>query len=134
MAVHKILRTYRFIDKDPVKDEMQTALQDEGLFSKKGLRQVAILSNLSFSTIDALFFGETRRPQNATVMGIMSSIGYKRTWSKDRKLNLEEELEFARAWNKKEAARLERERAKEPPSKRKRARKTKTKAKGGKAA
>lgn len=121
MAVHKILRTYRFMDKDPVKDELQTLLQDEGLMSKKGLRQVATLSNLSFSTLDNLFFGDTRKPQNATVMAIATSVGYERKWVKGRKLNIEEELEFARAWNKKEQARLERERAKEPrkPKKRK---------------
>jgi hypothetical protein len=119
--IRKTLRTYRFMDKDPVKDELQTILQDEGLFGKgKKLGQVATLANLSPQTLDNLFFGDTRRPQNATVMAIITAVGYQRKFVKERKLNVEAELEFARAWNKKEEARLAKARATEPKKRRKR--------------
>lgn len=116
------------MDKDPVKDELQTILQDEGLFGRgKKLNQVATLANLSPATLDNLFFGDTRRPQNATVMGIITAIGYKRSFVKDRKLNLEEELSFARAWNKKENERLAKARGTAPRKKRKAAKAFKAK-------
>jgi hypothetical protein len=107
MAVTKILRTYQFRDKDPVVDELRTLVQDEGLYSKKNLRTVATLSNLAPATLEALFFGATRRPQNATVMAIATSLGYERAWRKGRRLNVEKELEVARAWNKQERKRQE---------------------------
>jgi len=103
MATHKMLRTYRFIDKDPVIDELRTIVQDEGLY--KRLRIVAELSNLSPSTLSALFHGATRKPQNATVMAIATCLGYERTWRKARKLNADEELVLAKAWNKREKER-----------------------------
>lgn len=106
MARVKVLRTYRFIDKDPVKDKLQTMLQDEGLFGKKNMSRVAALASLSPSTLDNLFFGDTRKPQHATVMAIVTACGYEMEFKRARKLNFEEELVFARQWNKKQAARL----------------------------
>lgn len=102
------------MDKDPVKDELQTMLQDEGLFSKKNMRKLADLASLSPSTLHNLFFGDTRKPQNATVMALVTAVGYERKFVKARKLNFEEELVLARAWNKKQAELLaaEPERAK----------------------
>jgi hypothetical protein len=106
MARVKVLRTYRFIDKDPVKDKLQTMLQDEGLFNKNKLGRVATLASLAKSTVDNLFFGDTRKPQHATVMAIVTACGYEMEFKKARKLNFEEELVFARAWNKKQEKRL----------------------------
>jgi hypothetical protein len=119
MTIYKrTLRTYRFIDKDPIKDKLQTALQDAGLFSKKGLRQAAVLANLSYATLDNLFFGDTRRPQNATVDGLLSAIGYERVIRRVRTIkDLDAELAEARAWNKKEDARVAKLNAR-PPRKR----------------
>jgi hypothetical protein len=112
-----LLRTYRFTDKDPIAGELQTLLEDEGLF--KNLKAVSELSGLHISTLKNLFHGSTKRPQNATAMAIATSIGYKRgPWMKARDLNVEQELEFARKWNQKERERREKERA---PRKRKRA-------------
>ena len=105
MAIRKVLRTYRFIDKDPVIDEVRTIVQDEGLYQR--LRNVAELAGLAPATIDNMFHGETRRPQNATVMAIVTSLGYARKFVRDQKLNLEEELSVARAWNRKEKKRLD---------------------------
>lgn len=106
MARVKVLRTYRFIDKDPVKDKLQTMLQDEGLFNKNKLGRVATLASLAKSTVDNLFFGDTRKPQHATVMAIVTACGYEMEFKKARKLNFDEELVFARAWNKKQEKRL----------------------------
>lgn len=111
-----LLRTYRFVDKDPVCDELRTLVHDAGL-SKK-LKIVAELANLHPSTIKNLFHGATKRPQNATVMAIGTSLGYKRDWVRDRDLNVEEELVFARQWNKREKAKQE---ANRPVRKKKRA-------------
>jgi transcriptional regulator with XRE-family HTH domain len=112
-----LLRTYRFTDKDPVTGELQTLLEDEGLF--KNLKTVAELSGLHPSTVKNIFHGGTKRPQNATVMAIATSIGYKRgPWMKSRDLNVEQELEFARKWNQRERERRAKLR---PPKKRKRA-------------
>ena len=100
MAYTRILRPYNFVDKDPVIDEMRTVVKDEGLIKRLGI--VADLSSLSRTTIDNWFNGDTKRPQHASVMAVMLSLGYQQTWSKDRKINLEKELEFARAWLKRE--------------------------------
>jgi hypothetical protein len=81
------------------------------------MSKVAALASLAPTTLHNLFFGGTRRPQNATVMAIVTAVGYERKFVKARKLNFDEELVFARAWNKKQAQRLAGERAK--PKKRK---------------
>jgi DNA-binding phage protein len=119
MARVKVLRTYRFLDKDPVKDKLQTLLQDEGLYGKKNMSKVAALASLSPTTLDNLFFGPTRKPQHATVMAIATACGYEMEFKKARKLNFDEELVFARAWNKKQAERLSAEKVKAPRKRRK---------------
>lgn len=70
----KILRTYRFTDKDPVIDACATILKDEGL--KVG--RAAIISGLAASTLDGWFKKDTRRPQNASISAFTSSLGYVR--------------------------------------------------------
>jgi hypothetical protein len=97
-----VLRTYRFTDKDLVVDELHTILEDEGLFTR--LNHVAELASLHPQTLQNLFHGPTRRPQNATVMAIITSVGYERKFVRARKLNIDEELVLARAWNKREKA------------------------------
>jgi hypothetical protein len=108
MAVTRILRPYNFVDKDPVIDEVRTVITDEGLFKKLGT--VADLSSLSRTTLDNWFHGDTKRPQYASVMAVMLSLGYDRKWIKSREINLDKELEFARAWLKRE--RVKRQRSK----------------------
>jgi hypothetical protein len=95
-----LLRTYRFIEKDPVVDELRTLVNDVGL-SKK-LTIVATLANLHPSTVKNLFHGDTKRPQNATAMAIATCVGYTRKWVKEHELNVDKELEVARQWNKRE--------------------------------
>lgn len=119
-VIRRTLRTYRFLDKDPVKDELQTMLQDVGLMERLGI--VATLANVSHQTLTNLFHGDTKRPQNATVMGIVTAVGYERRFVRARKLNVEKELEVAREFNRKEAKRVERANARAGSGKKRRPR------------
>jgi hypothetical protein len=92
------------MDKDPICDELRTIVQDEGMGNRG--THLAELASLAPGTIHNLFHGDTRRPQHATVMAIITCLGYKRQIIKDRKLNIDEELVFARAWNKREKEKL----------------------------
>lgn len=99
MAVLRLHRTYRFRDKDPVIDEIRTLIRDEGLI--KRLNIVSQLSGVATSTVDGWLFGDTISPQNRTLMAVTTSLGYKRTWSKDgRKWDLDKELRKAAAWDR----------------------------------
>jgi transcriptional regulator with XRE-family HTH domain len=106
---YPVLRTYRFMDKDPVCDEVRTLIQDEGLYEALG--KVAILAGIARQTVDKLLNGETKRPQNRTIMAITTGLGYERSWTKKRKFKLEDELEIARAYNVKERKRVAAKRA-----------------------
>jgi hypothetical protein len=90
------------VDKNPIIDVIRTVIQDEGLIDK--LQIVADLSTLSYSTIDGWLNGDVRDPRHSSTMAVMLALGYKQSWSKERKINLEKELEFARAWLKRERA------------------------------
>lgn len=95
----KVLRTYRFKDKDPVCGEMMTLVDEAGLRGKKNVGKVATLAALSHGCVDALLYGETRKPQNATIMAIATSLGYERRWQRTtNKWELEAELKKARAF------------------------------------
>lgn len=103
MADVRIYRTYRFIDKDPVIDEVRTIVQDEGLM--KSLKIVSQLSGLTITTLTNWFSGGVRRPQNASVMAVITALGYERKFVKARKLDVDKELEFAVAWLRREKLR-----------------------------
>lgn len=100
MAYVRVLRTYRYVDKNPVIDKMRTIVQDEGLM--KRLKIAADLAGLAKSTLDGWFHGDIRDPRHSSIMGLVTSLGYEQEFTKARKLNVEKELEFARAWNKRE--------------------------------
>jgi hypothetical protein len=115
MADLKVLRTYRYIDKNPVIDVMRTALQDVGIgVEKKKLRIAAEITGISHSCLEALFHGITRNPQHRTVAGLMTGIGYKEEWKPVREIDIEKEREVARAW----LAKQEKEAAAKPKKKR----------------
>lgn len=116
-VIRRMLRSYRFIDKDPIKDKMQTMLQDIGMFGDLGT--VAILANVSKQTVNNLFHGDTRRPQNATVEGIIRACGYERVLRQVKQLDVEKELKEALAFNRTEAKRIARANAKAGMGKRK---------------
>lgn len=140
MSVYRrMIRTYRFMDKDPIKDKLQTALQDAGLFSRSSLKKLAIIANISYATLDNLFFGDTKRPQNATVEGILGAAGLERViravkGSHVREGNIDVIVEEARAWNKKERARVDRLNAKKARKRRPRKGRPHLRVVGGKAA
>jgi hypothetical protein len=102
MAIARTYRTYRFIDKDPVIDEVRTIVQDEGLMKRLGM--AANLAGLSKVTLDNWFNGHTKRPQNASIMALVSSLGYERKFTRTQRLDFEEELKKAIAWKKKQDA------------------------------
>lgn len=117
MADLKVYRTYRFIDKDPVIDEIRTLVQDEGLMKK--LEIVHQLSGVATATLDNWFNGETKSPQNRTICAVTSALGYKRSWQKERAIDLEKELKIAKSWaEKQDRARQEAERRVKRPTKR----------------
>ena len=66
-------KTYLFKDKDPVIDLLRTII-----FKEKSMtvQEVKELSGVSSSTLTKWFYGETRRPQHATVKAVAIAIGY----------------------------------------------------------
>jgi hypothetical protein len=102
MAEMRVLRTYRYVDKNPVIDKMRTVLQDEGLFKK--LPIVHELSGISTSCLHALFHGATRNPQHRTVAGVMTSLGYEETFQKIKDIDIERERKAAADWLEKQDA------------------------------
>lgn len=106
-VIRRALRCYRFMDKDPIKDEMQTALADVGFKSKKDMEKLAVLANSSKQTVLNLFWGDTKRPQNATVEGLLRAAGLERQIVQVRKIkDLDAELAEAREYNRKEEKRV----------------------------
>lgn len=77
----RIYGSYSFVDKDPICYEVRDAIEREAL----PVKDVAALSGVGASTIYNIMFGQTKRPQNATIEAIMRSLGYKRTWTRDGK-------------------------------------------------
>lgn len=74
--------TYRFMpeDKDPAIGELQTILQNLGMFNKAGFTTIQDRSNVKVATLNAWFFGKTRRPQSATLEAVGRAAGQKRVW------------------------------------------------------
>jgi transcriptional regulator with XRE-family HTH domain len=71
---------YRFIDRDPVLEEITRAITDSG----RSLAWVAERSGVSRSTIYRWENGRTRRPQNLTVEFVLKVLGYERIVRKMR--------------------------------------------------
>lgn len=116
----KQYRTYRFVNKDPVCDEIATLVDDAGLRGRQNTGKVATLATLAKATVDALLYGETRQPRNSTVMAIATSLGYERTWKRTtNKFELEEELKKAREFIRAQAKLKEKAAKRSKPKKRK---------------
>jgi transcriptional regulator with XRE-family HTH domain len=95
-GVLRMYRTYNMIDKDPAIDRIRTIVQDEGLFTN--LSAVSDISSVSASTLNNWFHGETKRPQNATIQAVLSSLGYKTEYIKDHDIDIEKERKSGKAW------------------------------------
>ena len=85
MAGFVVYKSYSFVNKDPVIDEMRTLFQKEGMFTAKGFTAVHEAGAPTPSTFNKWFKGDTRRPQNAAIMATASALGYDRAWVKRRK-------------------------------------------------
>jgi hypothetical protein len=86
MRTIKLYKTYSFRNKDPIIDELRTALQMEakatGISDKKMERKACELSGLSFSTPAGWFRKTTRRPQFATLNAFARAIDHDLTLRK----------------------------------------------------
>jgi len=70
----KTYSAYKFTDKDPVIYQLQQMRADTPL------TQIMRDGGPSASCMSAWFFGETRRPQNATIEAAGRAMGYERKW------------------------------------------------------
>jgi hypothetical protein len=65
-------RTYNFVDKDPVIDAMRTAI----IYKRITHNELSVKSGVSLNTIRNWFYGETRKPQFATIQAVAKAMGY----------------------------------------------------------
>lgn len=66
-----LYKSYNFVDKDPVIDKMR------GAVNGYKYSEISEKSGVSVTTLHNWFKGNTRRPQYATVVAVMRSLGYK---------------------------------------------------------
>jgi hypothetical protein len=66
-------KSYSFIDKDPIIDEIRTVYENSGA----NYRWVHEHSNVSTATLNNWFSGKTKRPQAATANAVLRALGYK---------------------------------------------------------
>lgn len=82
-------RGYRFVDRDPVLDEITRMITDSGLDVGEIIDRVLDASSgsvhLSYATISNWLSRKTRRPQNFTVTWVATALGYQRQFVKVRK-------------------------------------------------
>ena len=68
----KTYNSYLFRDKDPVIDEVRTAIANSG----ENWSQIERTSGVTRTTLRNWFSGPTKRPQHATVRAVLRAIGY----------------------------------------------------------
>lgn len=73
MAGSFTYKSYNFIGKDPIIDEIRTIVQDHGA-SYKDIHEH---SGVSTTTLSSWFTGPTRKPQSATINAVLRSMGWK---------------------------------------------------------
>jgi hypothetical protein len=66
-------KSYNFVDKDPIIDEIRTVYQDSGV----NYKWIEENSGVTTQTISAWFSGKTRKPQAATINAVLRSMGFK---------------------------------------------------------
>ena len=66
-------KSYNFTDKDPIIDYIRTIIND----SKMSLKRISDESGVSDNTIRMWLYGETKRPQAASINAVLMAIGYK---------------------------------------------------------
>jgi transcriptional regulator with XRE-family HTH domain len=83
-----LYRSYNFVDKDPIIDELRNIQKREGL----SYNEIKWLSGVSTTTLYNWFEGSTKRPQNASIEAFARSLGYRRKFEKTSEINYEREL------------------------------------------
>lgn len=73
MAKGFIYKSYNFVDKDPIIDEIRGVVQTSGATYKHIEEQSGVCS----ATLHNWFDGKTRKPQAATINAVLRSLGYK---------------------------------------------------------
>ena len=66
----KVYQSYNFVDKDPIIDEVRTAIQDSGVSYK----YIEDKSGVTDQTLRNWFDGRTRRPQACTVRAVLNCL------------------------------------------------------------
>lgn len=66
-------KSYSFVSKDPIIDEIRTVYQESGA----NYAWVHEHSGVSTTTLSHWFNGDTRKPQAATVNAVLRALGYK---------------------------------------------------------
>ena len=66
-------KSYSFIDKDPIIDEVRTMVNDSGA----NYKWIEDHSGVTSNTLHAWFNGKTKKPQAATLNAVARALGYK---------------------------------------------------------
>jgi transcriptional regulator with XRE-family HTH domain len=70
-------KSYSFIDKDPILDEVRTIIQSSGVT----YAFIEHASGVTITTLHNWFSGPTKRPQAATINAVLQSLGHQLTIS-----------------------------------------------------
>jgi hypothetical protein len=74
---------YNWIDKDPDLDMVKYAIEESGMTLEQIEQATEAHSHkVSRYTLLNWYFGETRRPQNATISTVMAVLGWDRPWTR----------------------------------------------------
>ena len=73
MAKGFTYKSYSFLEKDPIIDEVRTVFQDAGV-TKQWVEEN---SGVTAQTLHHWFDGKTRRPQAATINAVLRALGHK---------------------------------------------------------
>ena len=68
----RLYGTYNFIDKDPIIYELRDLIEKSGVSHAEIERRSGVCVN----TLVGWFYGNTKRPQHATIRAVMRAIGY----------------------------------------------------------
>lgn len=81
-GVLRLYKSYMFRGKDPTIDELRTRIQDSnrGRLDGEVLQAITKDGGPSEGCMRAWFFGDTKRPTNATLEAAGRAIGFKRIW------------------------------------------------------
>lgn len=71
MAKSTLQGTYLFKDKDPAIDYLRSPFEE----NTESINAIANRAGISHSTVSAIFYGDTRKPQFATIVRIARAIG-----------------------------------------------------------